>query len=193
MLRVNLTVGPAAITDPATPDETTLLSVSMMLRKVPQRISFNTVPIPDRSTVLDAAQAAAEELGMQVLTMAYATSIESDASPLVAEATIGIATTAEWAMAQPRERIRLISISPDGNTTFLAPEDVKDELIRFKVSSPDLPSTIALAVVSERASRMTSARSTSRLLWMGLGLGALALAIGAGTYLIFKTSVPQAK
>ena len=96
-------------------------------------------------------------------------------------------------MPHPRERIRLISISPDGNTTFRASEDAKDEPIHFKASFPGLPSTVALAVVSERTGGMTSSRSTSWLLWMGLGLGALALAGGAALFLIFKAYMLKAK
>ena len=184
VLGATLDAGPVEM---ATLGETGAIRLSAELHRLPSEVALVVQGAARDAGLISALNGAVGVLNMGVAAVAYAARIETNLSNEIASASIEMAVEEEWAAAWTRDSIRIVRLSADGQgnileTTFVG-KNVPGQA-RFEAQSPEGFSTFALIATGELTSGKSSSGS-SWILWLGIGLGVVALlALGAGAYLL---------
>ena len=172
VLGASLAVGPVEVAE-----SNGMVRLAAELRRLPTELALDIQSVALHGGLVSALGEAAREVNMGVATIAYGARIDVDLTSEVASAIIDMAVDETWAETWPADRVRIIRIDSGGRGSILETTPTGEQALGqswFSADSPNGLSTFALVALGD----LVSGESRSEppwLLWLGAGLGAVAL------------------
>ena len=185
VLRAALRVGPVEMESSGVQNRVVTLWAD--LNSLPPEIALDLRGVALDSALVSALAEAAGALKKGIASTAYAVQVETDLSNEVSTAVVKMRVDGEWARAWTPDRIAIVRVSTEDGTRVL--ETTYDSgsdpgMTRFTAQSVGGFSTFVLVALGDLTSEESGA-GLSWAQWLGIGLGAVALAgLAGGAFLL---------
>ena len=185
ILRAALRVGPVELESGRQQSNAAQLWADF--HRLPPEIVLDVQEVALSSGLLSSLDEAVRASNMGIASIAFAVEVEADLSDEVSMAVMEMRVDNEWARGWGPDRMSIVRISTeDGARVLETTTEGEDQLARagYTAQSPGGFSTFVLVALGELTSE-ESGSALSRAQWLGVGLGAIAMAgLAAGAFLL---------